>query len=798
MEKQNYITEVDILDEAKDNFLVYAEEVLTDRAIPAVEDGLLSAQRKILWTMEDYLKMDSKSKTKKCQALVGSTLATSYFHGDASCYGVLCKMSQEYLMRYPLICGQGSLGTQESNDMVASSRYTEAKPSKYTDLMMLEFKKKVVPEKETYNGEYMEPVVLPGLFPNALCNGRQAIGISMAHNTQPHNLTEVCSAIIHYIEKNGNITLKDILSDIPGPDFPLGGQVINIKDVETAYATGKSSTSLKVRGDYTIEGKKIIFTSIPYRTYRNKIKEQINDNIEELEKTIADFDDESSIGQNRLVFTVKDEGQIQTTLAKLFDLTDLQTSVSYNMNFIVNGTPKLCSMYDLIKYYVEHQESVLLNATYYDKDKAEKRLHILCGLIAAIDKIDEVITLIKKSENKIAAEVGLMKLLEVDKIQADAILDMKLSRLTRIDKQELVQEKKEKEEFIQYCNRVIGEKEFRDSILIKKVSELKAQYGDTRRTRLENLAPPSKEDKEIEYVEPEKCVVIMTKSGLIKRVPQTSFRAQRRNGKGVKTQDDITHAAIRTNTIDSLMVFTDKGQMYRLLVNDIPAGTNSTKGQSIKALTAMSPDETPVVIYSIYRDTDAQYVLFATKNGLVKKTSLEEYVKTKKKNGIAAISLREGDELAAVTLVKDESLLLITKNGMSIKFDSTEVGATSRTTSGVKGITLAEDDYVIAALPIRNDKDEIAVFSTNGLGKRISLTEIPLQKRAGKGLVCYKPTDATGLIAAAALVEDEDLVLILGDTNSICIEAKEIPTLGRASIGNQIIKNSKIRSVSKV
>ena len=797
MEKLNYITEVDIIDEAKDNFLVYAEEVLTDRAIPAVEDGLLSAQRKILWTMEDYLKMDSKGKTKKCNAIVGSTLATAYFHGDASCYGVLCKMSQEYLMRYPLIHGQGSLGTQESNDMVASSRYTEAKPSKYADLMMNEFKKKVVPEKETYNGEFMEPVVLPSMFPNALCNGRQAIGISMAHNSLPANLTEVCNGIIRYLKADGNVSLDDLMKDIKGPDFPLGGTIINIKDVKTAYATGKSNISLKVRGDYEIDGKKIIFTSIPYRTYRNKIKEQINANIDELEKSIVDFDDESAVGQNRLVFTVKDEGCINTALTKLFSLTDLQTTLSYNMNFIVNGTPKLCSLYDLIKYYVNHQESVLLNATYYDKDKAEKRLHIVIGLIVAIDKIDEVIALIKASGSKQEARSALMELLSVDATQAEAILDMKLAKLTRIDKEELVQEKKEKEELIEECNRIIGSREYRYIILSEKVSSLRDAYGDERRTKLMNLTE-NKEEKEIEFVEPEKCVVVLTESGLIKRVPVSSFKTQRRNGKGIKNQDDITSMVIRTNTIDSLMVFSDKGKMYRLLVNDIPEGNNTSKGQSVKTLVAMESNENPSIIYSIYRDTDAKYVLFTTKKGLIKKTPLEEYIKTSKKNGIIAITLREGDELAAVNLVKDENILVITKKGHTILMEGKEVGISGRVTQGVKAMTLNEEDEILTTLIVRDNSDTLALFSERGLGKRMSLSELVLQRRGGKGLACYKPSNITGDIKAAALVSENDEILICGDRSSLCLKASELPLVGRTANGNSVIQSNSIKSVSKV
>jgi DNA gyrase subunit A len=794
---ENYITQVDILDESKDCFLTYAEEVLTDRAIPTAEDGLLSSQRKILWTMEDHLKMDSKSKTKKCNAIVGSTLSTSYFHGDASCYGVLCKMSQEYLMRYPLIQGQGALGTQENNDMVASSRYTEAKPSIYTDLMMNNFSKKVVPEKETYNGEYMEPVVLPALFPNAICNGRQAIGISMAHNSLPACLTEVCNGIIHYIEKNGQITVDEIMKDIPGPDFPLGGTVINAKDIKTAFATGKSGTSLKVQGDYIIEGNKIIFTSIPYRTYRNKIKEQINANIEEFEKVLDDFNDESSVGQNRLVFTVKNASMLQPALNKIFALTDLQTALSYNMNFIVNGTPKLCSLLDLIKYYVEHQENVLLKATQFDRDKAAKRLHILNGLIVAIDKIDEVIALIKQSEDKTSARNKIKNLLSVDDVQADAILDMKLAKLTRIDKNELIQEKKEKEEFIAECNKIINNKEYRNGVLVKMIAELRDKYGDKRRTILTNKEI-TKEEKEIQYVEPEKCVVVLTEAGTIKRIPTASFRAQKRNGKGVKTQEDITSMVLRTNTIDNLMIFSNSGQMYRLLVNDIPSGTNTTKGTPVKALVSMEPGEEPATMYSIYRDTDAKYVLFVTKNGIVKKTTLEEYTNTKKKNGIGAISLREGDSLAAVSLVKDEPLIIITKQGYMIKFDSMEIGATSRMTTGVKGIALGEGDEVVAALPVRNADDAVAVFTETGLAKKMLPKEVVAQKRGGKGLICYKPTDASGGIVGATMVSDEDNILIVGNKSSICVAATDIPALGRTGIGNQMIKSGRVSTISKV
>ena len=381
--------------------------------------------------------------------------------------------------------------------------------------------------------------------------------------------------------------------------------------------------------------------------------------------------------------------------------------------------------------------------------------------------------------------------------QANAVLDMRLSKLTKLDKDDLIKELEEVRLAIVKFEKIINDQSFRDIELKEKVNDLKNKYGDARRTVISQIEDSPKE-KEIKFVEPEKCVVVMTESGLIKRIPATSFRTQRRNGKGVKAQDDITHAVIRTNTIDSLMIFSNKGKLYRLLVNDIPVGTNVSKGQYIKSLITMAPDEEPAVIYSIYRDTDAKYVLFTTKNGLVKKTTLDEYVKTKKKTGLAAINIKEGDELASVSLIKDEHIIVITENGMAIRFKSEDIGATSRATAGIKGISLGKDDKVLTAIPVRNNTDKLAIFSHNGLGKKIDLSELPVQNRAGKGLACYKPTNSTGKVVAATLVEDADSILVMGEKSNICIDAKEIPALGRASIGNNIIKDNKIVSVSKV
>lgn len=784
------ITEVDILDEAKDNFLTYAEEVLTDRAIPAAEDGLLSAQRKILWTMESYLKMDNKSKTKKCNAIIGSTLATSYFHGDIACYGVLRKMAQEFLMRYPLVTGQGQLGTQENNDMFSSSRYTEAKPSKFTDLMMNDFSKNVVPTKKTYNGEFQEPVILPSLFPNAICNGRQAIGISMAHNSAPHNLTEVCNAAIALIEK-GDLTIDEVLSYIPGPDFPLGGTVLNIKDVRAAFASGKSNISLKIQGDYEIDGQDIIFTSIPYRTYRNKIKEQIEKNIDVLSELIDDFDDESNIGRNKLVFHVKDGVSVSKALNKLFLLTDLQSTLSYNMNYIVNGTPKLCSMVDLLHAYVDHQEEVLVNATTFDKEKAEARAHILEGLIAAVDKIDEVIALIKQSAGRADARTKLMDFLSVDEVQANAILDMKLGKLTRIDKEELVNELKEKKEFIAKCIEILTNKEVRNKVLISKITQLRDTYGDARRTKLLNTDIP-KQEKEVVVVEPKDCVVVVTKKNTIKRIDAKNFKAQKRNTTGVKTGDIVLFSQ-KTNTQDTLMVFSSKGKMYRVLVDNIPEGTNASNGTPISTLIEFENGEKPMAFTTMTRDTDKKFIFFATKNGTIKKVPLDEYDKMKR-TGIIAISFKDGDELADVTFINQEQMLLVTKNGMAIRFGTAEMPISSRTAQGVKGMKLNDGDSVIAASPIVDPVDYLAIVSKNGLGKKMQIDELTLQNRGGKGLLCYK-----GEIAGAEIIKESDNLLINGDKSSIVISGKDIPTLGRISMGNIMLKNNEqVISITQV
>lgn len=789
------ILKTPIIEEVEQSFLDYSLSVITDRAIPSAEDGLKPVQRRILWDMFDKGYRNDK-KFVKCAQPVGDTMGRFHPHGDSSIYGALVWLSQKWNMRYPLIDFHGNNGSRDG-DSPAAYRYTECKLSKAGEEMLADIKKNAVDWQLAYTDEEEEPTYLPGMIPNLLVNGTMGIAVAMACSFAPHNLNEIMDAAIKLLE-NPEVTIEDLMQFVTGPDFPTGGLLINKDELATAYKTGKGRA--RVRAEYKIEsngGKdSIIFTSIPYKVSKEDLIIEIDKLCESGKiEGITSIRDESSKGEVRFVIEMAKGVSTGPALAKLFKMTRLEDTYSFNQVALVNKSPRLLNLKQLLQVYIDHQKDVLLRTTNYDLEKIKARIHILEGLLIALEDIDNVIALIKGSESAVAAKISLMAKYHLSEIQAKAILDMKLSKLAKLEKIEIENEKKDLLTKADELNQILKNP-------IPKLTEIfgniKKTYGDARRTTITQIAPETKEEKEIEFVEPEKCVVIMTESGCVKRIPATSFRTQKRNGKGVKTQDDITTMVLRTNTIDSLMIFTDQGRMYRLLVNDIPVGTNVSQGQSIKSLVAMETDENPAIIYSIYRDTDAKYVFFTTKNGTVKKTALEEYVNTKKKTGITAITLREGDSLASVCLVKDEDMIMLTKNGMGIKFSSLDVGATSRATVGVKGMNFKDDDEIVAVLPVRNQTDELAIFSSVGTGKKFPSAELPLQKRGGKGLICHKASAAAGSVAAAALVSDGDSVLLCGDRSSICVQATEIPSLGRAAVGNQMLKGNTLLSASKV
>ena len=774
----------DLINELSQNFIEYAVACNTDRAIPDAKSGLKPVAKRILYGAFDGGYVYAKPHVK-CANIVGNVMADWHPHGDSSIYGALVRLAQPWTMRYPLIDFHGSMGNRDG-DGPAAYRYTEARLSKLSeDGMLAGIKKKNVDFIPNYSETKDEPVTLPAVFPNLLCNPNTGIGVAMACNWLPHNLGEVAQAIYDYMDGKE--------PSIPGPDFPTGGLIINKNELPAIIKSGHGS--VKLRGKYEVEGNNIVFYEIPYGIATEALMTAIGEACDdERIKGVENIRNESNRKGFRLVIECEKGANIHNIINCLFKETDLQTSISYNQVALIDKVPTDMGLVDCIKIYIQHNTDCIVREATFDKQKAEDRLEIVNGLLRALEDIDNIIALIKASASSSAAKDALMAKYNFTDPQAKAIVDMKLGKLAGLEKMEIIEEKTDLIEEIRVLDIIISNPQ---PELRRRLENIVARYGDARRTELTQITI-AKEEKEIEFVEPEKCVVVLTEAGSIKRIPTSSFRAQKRNGKGIKTQDDITSMVLRTNTVDNLMIFSDKGKMYRLLVNDIPIGTNTTKGTPVKALVSMETDENPSVMYSIYRDTEAKYVLFVTKQGIVKKTTLDEYTSIKKKNGIGAITLKEGDSLAAVSLVKDEPLMIVSAQGYVIRFDSMEIGATSRMTTGVKGINLGKDDYVVAALSVRNNEDALALFSENGLGKKILPKEAISQKRGGKGLICYKISDATGPVSAAAMISDEDTVLLIGDKTSICIAATDIPALGRASSGNQMIKNGKVIAVSKV
>ena len=775
----------DLTKELGQNFIEYAVAVNSDRAIPDAKSGLKPVAKRIIYGTFDQGHSSAKPHVK-CADIVGKVMGEWHPHGDSSIYGALVRLAQPWVMRYPLIDFHGSMGNRDG-DGPAAYRYTEARLGKLAeDGMLCGIKKNNVDYMPNYSETKDEPITLPSLFPNLLCNPNTGIGVAVACNWAPHNLGEVANAIYDYMDGKE--------PTLPGPDFPTGGMIINKNDIPNIMKTGKGS--VKIRGKYNIEDNNIVFYEIPYGVGTEDLMNEIGAAADEGKiNGIKNIRNESNRKKGfRLVIECDKGASIATIINLLFKETSLQTSFSYNQVALIDKTPTELTLKDCIKIYVDHNKECIRREMEFDIKKTTDKLEIVNGLLKALEDIDNVIALIKASASAVAAKTALMEKYAFTEPQAKAIVDMRLGKLAGLERIEIENEKAELTETLKLLNAILNNLECE---LRQRLAVLVDKYGDARRTELCQVADTTKEEKEIEFVEPEKCVVVMTEGGTIKRIPQSLFRTQKRNTKGIKTQEDITSCVIRTNTIDSLMIFTNQGNMYRLLVDNIPVGTNVSKGTPITGLVEMEENEKPTVIYSIYRDTDAKYILFVTKNGLVKKTSLEEYTKTKKKSGILAINIKDNDELASVFLVKDEDIVLITELGNAIRFNSMEVGATSRATSGVKGIGLKEGDAVSVALPIHDTNDQLGIFFSSGMGKKIKLSELPAQKRAGKGLQIGKLGDKEW-VSAAALLSDEDNILIVGNLTSVCISAKDVPSLSRPASGNIMIKGNQIKSVSKI
>ena len=775
----------DLVNELGTNFIEYAVAVNTDRSIPDAKTGLKPVAKRILYDAYDE-GFSSKKPHVKCANIVGTTMAYWHPHGDSSIYGALVRLSQDWTLRYPLIDFHGANGSRDG-DEPAASRYTEARLATIAeDGMLVGMKKGVVDTVPNYSETKDEPVTLPSYFPNLLCNPNTGIGVAMACSWAPHNLREVAQAIFDYM--NGKEPM------LPGPDFPTGGVVINKDDIPSIMKTGHGS--VKLRGKYNIEGNNIVFYEIPYGVATEALMEQIGKMCDSGDiEGIKHIRNESSRKKGfRLVLECEKDANLNKTIFQLFKNTDLQTSFSYNMVGLVGKTPTELNLKDCCKIYVDHSSECIKRETAYDLKKAEAKLEIDMGLIKALKNIEEIIALIRASKSAADARVQLQKQYGFSEPQAQAITDMKLGKLANLEKIELDEEISGLQQDIDHFNAVLRNPG--DEVWMR-LNDIVQKYGDDRRTELiQVVEPKGDEEKKIAAIPPEKVVVVLTEAGSIKRVAATSFRAQKRAGKGIKTQDEITSVVLRTNTVDSLMIFTDKGNMYRLIVDDIPEGTNTSKGMPVRALVSMEPGENPTVIYSIYRDTDAKFIVFVTKQGYVKRTSLDEYVGIKKKVGVKSLNLHEGDSIAAVFLANDEQIIILSKNGYAIRCKGTEFPATGRVSMGYKGINLKDDDEVITALPIRNPNDDLAIFSNTGLGRRISLKSFTPQTRNGRGVIYAKNADA----AAACLVTNGDLILVCGDKTSLCIKAEElIETESKTTVGNIVIKgNTRITGVSKV
>ena len=692
-------------------------------------------------------------------------------------------------MRYPLIDFHGNNGNV-IGDGPAHMRYTECRLSKLSEDGMLDnIKKESVDFIPNYDETTVEPVSLPSIFPNLLCNPNTGIGVAMACNWAPHNLNEVAQAIFDYMDGKE--------PTLPGPDFPTGGLIINKDDIPGIMATGHGS--VKIRGKYNVEKQKIIFYEIPYGTTVEALIAEIGKASDDKEiEGISDVRDESNKKGLRIVIECDKNINPASVIKQLFAKTELQTSFSYNQVALVDKTPTELNLKDCIKIYIEYNLNCIERETKFDLSKAEARAEIVDGLLKALEDIDNIIALIKKSESAAAAKSTLMTKYGFTENQAKSILAMRLSSLARLEKVEIENEKAELIKKITDFKDIIGNKDRRQQILRERLSKIVKTYGDARRTELTQI-DVKPEEKEIAEVIPEDVIVVVTQNGDIKRIPKTAFKTQRKNGKGVKTIDEAVFETISTNTIDTLMVFTNKGKMYRLVVDKIPVGTNSSKGQLLGTLINMDADEHIAAVTSLHRQTNAEYVLFFTKQGLVKKTKLEEYINIKKATGIQAIKIKDGDEIANVTFVKDEELLVVTKHGYAIRFTSSDITPIGRVAAGVKSIKLEPEDEVIVGLPINpNTHKDLAIFSKNGLSKKTSISEYPVQGRAGRGILTYKPNAQTGEVVAAVLVNDNNNLLLFGTPSSICISASDIPELSRVGAGNIMIKNSKINKVVKL
>lgn len=778
---------IELTAEVSQNFIDFSHEANCQRAFADARDGLKPGQRACLWEM--FIKGYSSNKPHvKSAKISGGTIATWWPHGDVAIYDTFARMSQPWINNMPEVDWHGANGSIQISGEPAASRYTEARLSKIAEEgLFYNIKKHNVPMKLNFSEDEEWPEVLPAIIPRLMINGCQGIGSTIANVWLPHSLNDLAKVIDNYLS-TGKLDYSNL-----APSFPTGGIIINKNDIHKIYETGKGKVI--VRGKAEIKDNLILITEIPYQVYVEPLIDQIKELIQKDEITgISNILNKSD--KKKLLIEIECDRSPGSVLANLYKKTNLQKSYSANQYALVGKTPRLLNLKEYLDIYIQHNIDCIIREATFDRDKALARLEVVEGLLIALADIDNIINIIKKSDSPANAKESLIKKYGFTDNQVTAILNMKLSSLAKLEGVKLENEKEDLKKEIERLGYLIVDKLTQHKEFQNRFDKIVKRYGDARRTELAQIETP-KEEKEIAFVEPKDVVVFCTKGGYIKRIPKENFKPQRKNGKGLKNKDDAVLASISTNTTDTLMIFTKSGKMYRMLVDDVPEGTNATKGTSLFSLLSLENNDDIVMITSLYYKTKAKYIVFFTKNGLIKKTKLEEYTETKKKTGIQAIKIKEGDGIANVTFLADEKVVLVTKKGFAIKFETKSIDPTSRVTMGVKGIKLAEGDEVLLGLPVHDEvNDYFTVVTEDGCGRRLKIKNIPLQNKGGIGTkVCADGKK----IAAAAMLAETDEVVIIGTPNNICISAKDIPVLeNRMTEGSKLINGSKVNYIIKL
>ena len=795
------VHEVDLQKTMEKSYIDYAMSVIASRALPDVRDGLKPVQRRVLYSMIELNNGPDKPH-RKCARIVGDTMGKYHPHGDSSIYGALVNMAQDWSTRYPLVDGHGNFGSVDG-DGAAAMRYTEARLSKISMEMLADINKNTVDFQPNFDETEREPSVLPSRYPNLLVNGTSGIAVGMATNIPPHNLREVIQAVVkiidNIIEEQRDTTIEEILEIVKGPDFPTGATILGTRGIEEAYRTGRGK--IRVRAVTNIEtlpnGKsRIIVTELPYLVNKARLIEKIAELVRDKKiDGITDLNDHSSREGMRICIDLRKDANANVVLNQLYKHTQLQDTFGVIMLCLVstNGSlePKVLNLHDMLKYYLAHQEDVVTRRTQYDLNKAQERAHILEGLLKALDNIDEVIRIIRGSRSVQIAKQELMERFELTEVQAQAIVDMRLRALTGLEREKLEAEYAELMEKIRKLKAILEDRNLLLRVIREEILEISEKYGDDRRTSIGfDAFDISMED----MIPRENTVITMTKLGYIKRMTVDNFRSQNRGGKGIKgmqtIEDDYIEELMMTTTHHYVMFFTNTGSVYRLKAYEIPEASRTARGTAIINLLQLMPGERITAVIPINKFEEDQYLMMATRKGLVKKTPIQDYANVRK-IGLAAISLREDDELIEVKVTNNKKdIILVTKDGQCIRFKETDVRTTGRVSMGVRGINLMDGDEVVA-MQLNSQGYYLLVVSENGMGKRTSISEFTCQNRGGKGVKCYKITEKTGnVIGAKAVNEENEIMMITTEGIIIRLQCSDISILGRITSGVKLINLS--------